>query len=67
MRVSILRTWRVALGMNQTELAKMIDVSQATVSRLENGEGGTSKEIAERLSRVLNVPVENLGLLRVKD
>jgi len=43
-------------GLNQTQLAEMIGVTQPTISGWMSGKVVPSKEMAERLEKVLGVP-----------
>ena len=51
---------RKALGMNQTEFARAVRVSQATVSRWERGVQFPSYAAAKRIAALSNVPVDDL-------
>jgi transcriptional regulator with XRE-family HTH domain len=46
-----LQQWRESKGLNQAEAAKRLDLSQATVSRIENGEQFPPPETIEALSK----------------
>ena len=54
------RAIRQKLGMSTTELAKHVGISQAQISRLENGLQGFRSETAFRISKALKVPVFRL-------
>src|SRR5438128_745840 len=54
------REARLAVGLNQTALAKAAGVSQATVSRIEAGERGVSLVEADALAQALDMPLDIL-------
>nr|WP_280791011.1 ImmA/IrrE family metallo-endopeptidase [Blastococcus sp. TF02A_35] len=54
------RRARQAAGMNQTALAIAAGVSQATVSRIEQGQRGVSLVEADALARTLQMPLDTL-------
>ena len=54
------RTLRHRFGMSTTELAKHVGISQAEISRLENGLQGFRSEIVFRVAKVLKVPAFRL-------
>lgn len=47
---SSLREARLSLGLTQLELGRRTGLRQATISRLENGEGGTLESLFKLLS-----------------
>lgn len=51
-----LKAFRQRSGLKQESAARLLGVSQAYVSRLENGAASPSSELAERLRRLLNEP-----------
>ena len=55
-----LREWMRRTGTRQSDLARLMDVSEATVSRYLSGKQDISPEPAIRLALLSNVPVEKL-------
>lgn len=51
-----LRALRTELGMTTTDLARKVGISQAQVSRLENGLQGFRSGTVVKLANVLKVP-----------
>ena len=51
---------RKAAGMKQRELAKALGVSVAYISKIERGETPTNLQNLEKISRVLNAPIQEL-------
>ena len=47
-------------GLNQTELAKLAEVSRQTISLIERGEYTPSVVIAMRIAQIFNENVENV-------
>jgi len=47
---------RLELGLSTTELAKKVRISQAQISRLENGLQGFRSDTVFRISKALKVP-----------
>ena len=47
---------RTELGMTTTALAQKVGISQAQISRLENGQQGFRSETLVKLARALKVP-----------
>lgn len=60
-----IRDLREDMDLNQTQLAKMLNVSQSTYSRYENGQLDIPSEVLIILSRLYNVSVDYL--LGLKD
>ena len=54
------RRLRQAAGMTQAQLASAADVADATISRIERGRLMPPVELAQRLSRALDVGVDDL-------
>ncbi len=50
------RTIRTELGMTTTALAKKVGISQAQISRLENGQQGFRSGTLVMIAKVLKVP-----------
>lgn len=61
-----LAAYRKSRGMNQAGLARFLQVSQATVSRLENRIQGMGSQEALRLSRLTGLPLSAFILKRRK-
>ena len=55
-----LKELRARDGLNQTDLAKLANISRQTVSLIEREELMPSLLIAVRLSKIFNEPVENI-------
>ena len=55
-----LKELRARDGLNQTELAKLAEVSRQTISLIERGEYTPSVVIAIRIAQILNENVENV-------
>lgn len=56
-RIALFRTER---GLSRKDLAALVDVNPQTIGFLERGSYSPSVELALRLARVFNVPVEAL-------
>lgn len=55
-----LKEFRARDGLNQTELAKLAEVSRQTISLIERGEYTPSVVIAIRIAQIFNENVENV-------
>ncbi|HFU4090170.1 TPA: helix-turn-helix transcriptional regulator [Streptococcus suis] len=55
-----LKELRARDGLNQTELAKLAEVSRQTISLIERGEYTPSVVIAMRIAEIFNENVENV-------
>ncbi|HEM5985560.1 TPA: helix-turn-helix transcriptional regulator [Streptococcus suis] len=55
-----LKELRARDGLNQTELAKLVEVSRQTISLIERGEYTPSVVIAMRIAQIFNENVENV-------
>ena len=55
-----LKELRARDGLNQTELAKLAEVSRQTISLIERGEYKPSVVIAMRIAQIFNENVENV-------
>lgn len=53
-----LRAWREATGTKQEDLARRAGISPTHLANIEGKTRGCSLEVAMRLSRLTNVPVE---------
>ncbi len=60
---NVLRPTREARGLTQADLAQVLGVSRQTVISLEQGRYLPSLELAIRLARHFDLPVEKLFLL----
>ena len=57
---AVIRNLRKKYNLTQQQLAEMLAISQAPISRWENGEREVSIAILERISEVFNIPVADL-------
>ncbi|MGT2665949.1 helix-turn-helix transcriptional regulator [Streptococcus rifensis] len=55
-----LKELRARDGVNQTEMAKLAEVSRQTISLIERGEYTPSVIIALKIAQVFNEPLENV-------
>ncbi|HHG6295602.1 TPA: helix-turn-helix transcriptional regulator [Streptococcus suis] len=55
-----LKELRARDGLNQTELAKLAEVSRQTISLIERGEYTPSVVIAMRIAQIFNENLENV-------
>jgi transcriptional regulator with XRE-family HTH domain len=55
-----LREWRKRRGLNQTELAQMVGVNQSYFTKIETGQRGCNPEVAQKLTKILDVDLEEL-------
>ncbi|HEL2057520.1 helix-turn-helix transcriptional regulator [Streptococcus suis] len=55
-----LKELRARDGLNQTELAKLAEVSRQTISLIERGEYTPSVVIAMRIAQIFNEPLESV-------
>lgn len=58
--ISNLKKYRQFNGLTQEELANKVNVRRETIARLENAKYNPSLELAVRISRELNTPIEKL-------
>lgn len=58
--ISNLKKYRQLKELTQQELADKVNVRRETIARLENAKYNPSLELAVRLSKVLNTPIEEL-------
>lgn len=58
--ISNLKKYRQFNELTQGELAKKVNVRRETIVRLENGKYNPSLELAVRISKELNTPIEKL-------
>ncbi|MGT2829863.1 helix-turn-helix transcriptional regulator [Streptococcus hillyeri] len=62
-----LKELRARDGVNQTEMAKLADVSRQTISLIERNEYTPSVVIAMKIAQVFKEPVENVFSLVEED
>lgn len=55
-----LKELRARDGHNQTELARLAEVSRQTISLIERGEYSPSVVVAMRIAQIFNEPVEQV-------
>jgi len=55
-----LKGYRMLANLTQEELAEKVDVRRETIIRLEAGKYNPSLKLAIDISRVLNVPIEDI-------
>ncbi|MCU9807337.1 helix-turn-helix domain-containing protein [Paraclostridium sp. AKS46] len=58
--ISNLKKYRQLKELTQEELAIKVNVRRETIARLENAKYNPSLELAVRISRELDTPIENL-------
>jgi putative transcriptional regulator len=58
-----LRELRKQRGLTQDELAKALGVSRQTINAIENDKYNPTLELAMRLAKYVNIPVETLFIL----
>ena len=58
--ISNLKKYRQFNELTQEELANKVSVRRETIARLENGKYNPSLELAVRISKELNTPIEKL-------
>ncbi len=58
--ISNLKKYRQFNELTQEELAKKVNVRRETIARLENAKYNPSLELAVRISKELNTPIEDL-------
>ncbi len=62
-----LRDVRMARGLTQQALAQSAGLTRQTVGAIEAGDYGPSLEVGLRLARALDVPIDDIFSLRIKD
>lgn len=60
---NLIKQKRKELGLRQEDLAEALDVSRQTIIAIENDKYNPTLELAMRLARYLQVPVEVLFIL----
>lgn len=58
--ISNLKKYRQFNELTQEELAKIVNVRRETIARLENAKYNPSLELAVRISKELNTPIDDL-------
>lgn len=58
--ISNLKKYRQFNELTQEELANIVNVRRETIARLENAKYNPSLELAVRISKELNTPIEKL-------
>lgn len=56
-----LKAWRDATGTKQDALAKRVGISQQHLANIECGTRTCSLDVAKKLSKLTNVPIELIG------
>lgn len=57
---SKLKAWRTGRSLTQSQVADMLDVRQATISRLENGEQELSLSLGRRMVEIGAITADDL-------
>lgn len=57
---SNLRRIRIERGYTQTDLAREIGVTRQTINRLERDDNNTTLDLAYKLARTLQMPIEEI-------
>lgn len=60
-----LKMYRVIANMTQEELATQVGVSRQTINAIEKGKYLPSLDLALKLGRIFNVPIETLFRLEI--
>lgn len=55
-----LKEYRSRLGVNQTEMGKLVGVSRQTISQIERGDYSPSVTLALKLAKICEVNVEDI-------
>ncbi|GAA0092851.1 MULTISPECIES: helix-turn-helix transcriptional regulator [Paraclostridium] len=63
--ISNLKKYRQLKELTQEELAIKVNVRRETIARLENAKYNPSLELAVRISRELDTPIENLFIFEL--
>lgn len=56
---SQIKSFRLSRGMNQEELAELLDTTKQTISRYENGDRQANQDILFMLSKIFNTSINN--------
>lgn len=62
-----IKVYRAMHDMTQEELAELLRVTRRTVNSIERGKYNPSIEVAFRIARLFNVPVEEMFILDEDD
>ncbi len=62
-----IRDLREKFGFTQQDLAERVRVSRQTIISLENGKYNPSISLAHKISRVFNLPIEQVFLFEEED
>ena len=52
--------YRKKMGLTQTDLAELLEVSRQTIGSLENGRYNPSLSLAFKISKVFNITIEDI-------
>lgn len=63
--ISNLKKYRQFNELTQEELAKRVNVRRETIARLENAKYNPSLELAVRISKELDIPIEELFIFKL--
>lgn len=63
--ISNLKKYRQLKELTQEELATKVNVRRETIARLENAKYNPSLELAVRISKELDTPIENLFIFEL--
>ena len=55
-----LKEYRARIGVNQSEMGKLVGVSRQTISQIERGDYSPSVTLALKIAKVCNVKVEDI-------
>ena len=55
-----LKEYRVRIGVNQSEMGKLVGVSRQTISQIERGDYSPSVTLALKIARVCDARVEDI-------
>ncbi len=55
-----LKEYRAKIGVNQSDLGKMVDVSRQTISQIERGDYSPSVTLALKIAKVFDAKVEEI-------
>jgi transcriptional regulator with XRE-family HTH domain len=58
---NLLKQKRRARGMTQSALARKLGITSSAVSEWERGKNGPAAKLIPKLSRLLNIPADELG------
>lgn len=61
-----IRSLRKELKLRQEDLAKAVGVTRQTINAIENNKYDPSLELAMKLAKLLNIPLEKLFILEEK-